>query len=67
MLEVADIFRLHGAVYRAGFGDRLRPSQLRALRDIEACRTAFFGGHLKKCDRCGRWRAPTRKNSTGCR
>jgi hypothetical protein len=54
MVEVAAIFRLHGAVYRARFGDRLRPSQLRALRDIEACRTAFFGGHLKKCDRCGR-------------
>jgi len=54
MLEVADIFRLHGAAYRARFGDRLLPSQKRALRDIEACRTAFFGGHLKKCDRCGR-------------
>ena len=40
MLEVADIFRLHGAVYRARFGDRLRPSQKRAMRDIEACRTA---------------------------
>ena len=54
MLEVADIFRLHGAVYRARFGLRLLPSQVRALRDIEACRTAYFGGHLKKCDRCGR-------------
>ncbi len=54
MLEVADIFRLHGAVYRARFGDRLLPSQKQAMRDIEACRTAWFGGHLKKCDRCGR-------------
>jgi len=54
MLEVADIFRLHGAAYRARFGDRLLPSQKRALRDIEACRTAFFGGHLKQCDHCGR-------------
>ncbi len=54
MLEVADIFRLHGAVYRARFGHRLRAWQVRALRDIEACRTAYFGGHLKKCDRCGR-------------
>lgn len=53
MLEVADIFRLHGAVYRARFGDRLLPSQKRALRDLEACRTAYFGGHLKQCDRCG--------------
>jgi hypothetical protein len=54
MLEVADIFRLHGAVYRARFGDRLLASQKRAMRDIEACRTAYCGGHLKKCDRCGR-------------
>lgn len=54
MLEVADIFRLHGAAYRARFGDRLRPSQKRAMRDIEACRTAYFGGHLKQCDHCGR-------------
>jgi len=53
MLEVADIFRLHGAAYRARFGDRLPPSQKRAMQDIEACRTAHFGGHLKQCDRCG--------------
>lgn len=52
MLEVADIFRLHGAVYRARFRHRLRAWQVRALRDIAACRTAYFGGHLKKCDRC---------------
>ncbi len=24
------------------------------MRDIEACRTAYFGGHLKQCDHCGR-------------
>jgi hypothetical protein len=54
MLEVADIFRLHGAAHRARFGDRLRPSQKRAMRDIEGCRTAYFGGHLKQCDHCGR-------------
>jgi Putative transposase/Transposase zinc-binding domain len=53
MLEVADIFRRHGAAYRARFGARLLPSQARALRDIQACRTAYFGGHLKQCDHCG--------------
>ena len=53
MLEVADIVRLHGAVYLARFGDRLRDIQKKALRDIPACRTAFLGGHVKKCDRCG--------------
>lgn len=56
MLEVAEIFRLHGAAYRARFGDRLLPSQARAMRDIEACRTPYFGGHIKQCDNreCGR-------------
>jgi hypothetical protein len=52
MLEVADVFRLHGAAYRAHFADRLLPSQRRAMQDIEACRTAYFGGHLKQCDHC---------------
>ncbi len=52
MLEVAEIFRRHGAAYRAQ--QRLLPSQLRAMQDIEACRTAYFGGHLKQCDHCGR-------------
>ncbi|NLT67419.1 MAG: IS91 family transposase [Acidobacteria bacterium] len=56
MFEVADIFRLHGAAYRARFGNRLLPSQTRAMRDIEACRTPYFGGHIKQCDNreCGR-------------
>jgi hypothetical protein len=34
MLEVADIFRRHGAAYRAQ--QRLLPSQQRAMQDIEA-------------------------------
>lgn len=44
MVEVADIFRLHGAAYRARFGDRMLPSHLRAMEDIEGCRTAAIGG-----------------------
>lgn len=51
MLEVADIFRRHGAAYRAQY--QLLPSQARAMQDIAACRTAYFGGHLKQCDHCG--------------
>jgi len=51
MWEVAEIFRRHGAAYRAQY--QLLPSQLRAMQDIEACRTAYFGGHLKQCDHCG--------------
>ena len=58
MLEVADILRLHGAVYRAQVGDRLLPSQARAMRDLEACRTAYFGGHRAQCDHCAQHRRP---------
>jgi hypothetical protein len=51
VIEVADIFRQHAAQYRASHS--LLPSQDRALRDIEHCRTAFFGGQLSQCNRCG--------------
>jgi hypothetical protein len=51
MIEVADILRQHGASYRASH--TLLPSQERALRDIENCRTEFFGGHVAQCDHCG--------------
>lgn len=54
MLEVADIFRLHGAAYQARLRRPLSAPQRRAIRDIQACRTAYFGGHLKQCDHCGR-------------
>lgn len=51
MFEVAEICRRHGDAYRAQY--QLLPSQARAMQDIEACRTAYFGGHLKQCDQCG--------------
>ena len=34
MLEVADIFRLHGPAYRAQFGNRMLPSHQRAMQGI---------------------------------
>ena len=52
MLEVADIVRLHGAAYREQYGNTLNPDRKRALRDIAACRTPFFGGHVYQCDHC---------------
>lgn len=52
MPEVADIIRLHGAAYREQSGVCLSSVQKRALRDIAACRTPFFGGHVHQCDRC---------------
>ncbi len=50
MLEVADIFRLHGESFRATHA--LGSGQRRAMADIEHCRTAYFGGHLERCDHC---------------
>jgi ribosomal protein L37AE/L43A len=52
MLEVADIFRLHGPDYSAQFGNRMLPSHRRAMQDIEQCRTAARGGQLYFCDNC---------------
>jgi len=49
-LEVADIFRQHGADYRETH--QLSYDQLRVMRAIETCRTAVLGGHLEKCDGC---------------
>ena len=52
MLEVADIVRLHGAAYRQQYGNTLNTDRKRALQDIAACRTPFFGGHVYQCDHC---------------
>ena len=54
MLEVADIIRRHSDGLRAHLGDRLLPSQARALRDLVACRTAVCGGQLTQRTACGR-------------
>ncbi len=53
MLEVAEIIRLHGAAYGARFGKALGPSQRRALRDLQVCRTPACGGHVQQCAQCG--------------
>lgn len=52
MLEVADIFRLHGHAYREKFGDRMLPSHRRAMQDIETCRTESLGGQVYLCKQC---------------
>ena len=52
MVEIADIFRLHGPDYRAKFGDRILPSHLRVMRQIEQCRTEVLGGQLYFCEQC---------------
>ena len=50
-LELADIVRAHGDLYRKTH--RLAPVQQRALRAIATCRTAALGGHRETCDHCG--------------
>jgi hypothetical protein len=52
-LEVADIFRAHGQVYRQQHVMTLTPDQLKVMRAIESCRTPALGGHLDVCDGCG--------------
>lgn len=52
MLELADIFREYGPAYRAKYGDRMLPSHIKAMQDIEGCRTQVMGGHVYYCDAC---------------
>jgi hypothetical protein len=52
-LEVADVFRRHGAAYRADHAATLSNQQRRVMAAIEACRTPALGGHVEQCDDCG--------------
>ena len=53
-IELADIFRLHGAAYRAAHA--MPREQARVMRAIEICRTAVLGGHVEECDHCSHTR-----------
>jgi hypothetical protein len=46
--EVADIFRLYGAIYRSQ--NWLSKEQLKVMRHIADCRTAAMGGHTMVCN-----------------
>ena len=52
-LEVADIFRSHGAAWRKANAGHVSLGQLKAMAAIEACRTAELGGHVAACEDCG--------------
>ncbi|ETX09495.1 transposase, partial [Roseivivax halodurans JCM 10272] len=52
-LELADIFRAHGAAYRRGYDGHLNLPQLKVMSAIETCRTAALGGHVAACTKCG--------------
>src|ERR1700723_553759 len=62
-LEVADVFRRHGAVWRAASEAHLSLAQRRVMTAIEVCRTAALGGHVECCENC----AHTRVAYNSCR
>jgi Transposase zinc-binding domain len=55
-LEVADIFRRHGAAWRAANEGHLSLAQRRVMTAIEICRTAALGGHVERCVDCAHTR-----------
>src|SRR3989441_8873168 len=52
MLEVADIFRDHGAAWRRANVGHVSLDQMKVMSAIERCRTAALGGHVARCEDC---------------
>jgi hypothetical protein len=52
VLEVADIFRDHGAAWRSANAGHVSLDQLKVMSAIERCRTAALGGHVARCEKC---------------
>ena len=54
-MEVADIFRDHGAAWRRSNAGHVSLGQLKVMSAIEGCRTAALGGHVARCENeaCG--------------
>src|SRR5256714_1104099 len=50
VLEVADIFRGHGAAWRKANAGHVSLGQLKVMSAIESCRTAALGGHVARCE-----------------
>jgi hypothetical protein len=51
-LEIADIFRAYGPVWRRANAGHINLSQLKVMSSIEACRTEALGGHVAACTKC---------------
>ena len=51
-LEVADIFRAYGPVWREAQRGHLSLGQLKVMAAIEQCRSAALGGHVLRCPAC---------------
>jgi hypothetical protein len=62
-LEVADIFRDHGAAWRTANAGHVSLGQLKVMSAIERCRTAALGGHVAQCEDCSH----TRISYNSCR
>src|SRR5467141_2345049 len=52
VLEVADVFRDHGAAWRHANRGHVSLLQLKVMSAIESCRTAALGGHVARCEGC---------------
>ncbi len=52
ILEVADIFRDHGAAWRKANAGHVSLGQLKVMSAIESCRTVALGGHVMRCEDC---------------
>jgi hypothetical protein len=63
ILEVTDVFRRHGASWRAANEAHLSLAQRRVVTAMEICRTAALGGHVERCEDC----AHTRIAYNSCR
>ena len=62
-LEVADVFRAHGAAWRKANAGHVSLAQLKVMSAIESCRTSALGGHVERCQDC----AHTRVAYNSCR
>jgi len=51
-LEVADIFRSHGAAWRSANAGHVSLDRFKVMSAIERCRTAALGGHVERCEKC---------------
>ena len=51
-LEVAEIFRDHGAAWRAANAGHISLDQLKVMSAVARCRTAALGGHVARCEDC---------------
>ena len=51
-LEVADIFRAQGQVWRQAHTGHISLGPLKVMSAIEACRSAALGDHVLRCSAC---------------